>query len=428
VNPSENQSLPEPEAESPATEIGPGFQFDDHRDDLEPPHRTRRWRLSHLMALIAGIAVTFALGREFGGVFLASGLVMLFAVMMGTAVVLARRRIAQQGSLLWILTIAAERGMPLSATIGAVAEQYGGRYQRRVLELARLLGSGSPLPEALDRVPRLVSRDVSVLVRVGHDCGRLPQALRLAATARSSSSSIWTEGVLRLAYLLGLLLVIEGIVGFMLYFILPKLEVIFIDFGVPLPAPTVWLISGANALGKTSYLTFWIVPVQFLLLIYLPFSVAGWSRFDVPFLDGALRRRHSALVLRGLALVVDSGRTLESGLAVLATHYPTWWIRRKLLKAERKVVEGVDWIDALLQQNLIRGTDADVLRTATAVGNLSWAMHELAETIERRLLFRFQWLVQTLFPLVLICLGLLVGFLAIAFFSPLIELIGRLAE
>jgi protein transport protein HofC len=54
-------------------------------------------------------------------------------------------------------------------------------------------------------------------------------------------------------------------------------------------------------------------------------------------------------------------------------------------------------------------------------------MRELAETGERRLAYRFQAVVQTLFPIVMVALGLLVAFLALAFFAPLVTLLGRLS-
>ena len=77
----------------------------------------------------------------------------------GRGVMIARRRSTQQDSLLWILAIAAERGMPLAPTVAAFADQYGGKYRRRIMNLAAQLDSGCSVPEALERVPRVVSRD-----------------------------------------------------------------------------------------------------------------------------------------------------------------------------------------------------------------------------------------------------------------------------
>ena len=164
-----------------------------------------------------------------------------------------------------------------------------------------------------------------------------------------------------------------------------------------------------------------------LLLIFLPFSFAGWVNYDVPFFDRLLKRRHLALILRSLSLSVDSGKPIEEGLATLASHYPTWWVRRKLIKADGEVRHGGSWIDALWRQGLIRPTDAEVLSSARRSATWPGRCGELAETGERRLAFRFQAVIQTLFPLVVIGLGLVVFFLAVAFFAPLVDLIRRLA-
>jgi protein transport protein HofC len=385
------------------------------------------WRLWHLIVLVACLAVYFAL-VAWTGVWLVVGtLVLLFAMAVGTAVILARRRSTQQDSLLAILSIATERGMPLAPTVAAFADQYSGNYRRRMMNLAAQLDSGSSVPQALERVPRVVSRDALLLAQVGQRTGRLAQALRMAAQSRSSQLPIWTAIAGRIAYLLGLLLVMQTICAFLLYFILPKFEAIFKDFGISLPPTTIFIIEASHYVMKYGFITGWIPVLEVLLLAFLPFTFAGWVNFDVPFFDRLLRRRHVALILRSLSLIVETGKPIEVGMTTLASHYPTWWVRRKLIKVDDEVQHGGSWIDALHRRGLIRATDAEVLQSASAVGNLAWAMRELGETGERRLAIRFQGVIQTLFPLVVICLGFVVFLLAFAFFSPLVEVIRRLA-
>ena len=102
-------------------------------------------------------------------------------------------------------------------------------------------------------------------------------------------------------------------------------------------------------------------------------------------------------------------------------------MRRKLIKVDDQAQLGESWINALYRQGIITQSDAQVLSSASEVGNLAWALRELAETSERRLAFRFQAVIETLFPLVVLSLGLFIGFVAVAFFSPLVALIGRLS-
>ena len=85
------------------------------------------WRLSHLMWLVVVVAVLLSLYMTIGGFLIIGGVVILIAMAVGAAVILARARTTQQDSLLWILAIAAERGMPLAPTVAAFADQYAGR-------------------------------------------------------------------------------------------------------------------------------------------------------------------------------------------------------------------------------------------------------------------------------------------------------------
>ena len=103
------------------------------------------------------------------------------------------------------------------------------------------------------------------------------------------------------------------------------------------------------------------------------------------------------------------------------------WPLRRLVKVDDQVQLGESWISALERQGIIQTSDAQVLISASGVGNLAWALRELAETSQRRLAFRFQAVIQTLFPLVALGLGMVVMFLAVAFFAPLVTLLWRLS-
>ena len=197
-----------------------------------------------MMWLVGAIAFLTWLFVTVGPFVIIVGAIVLIALLAGTGMILARQRSTQQDSLLWILAIAVERNMPLAPTLASFADQFRGAYRRRIMNLAAQLNWGTPLPEALEKVHRVVSRDAILMAYVGQETGRLPQALRTTASARSSQLPIWTAIASRFAYLLGLLLAIQAICGFLLYFIVPKFEAIFKDFGVSLPAGHDLLIAG----------------------------------------------------------------------------------------------------------------------------------------------------------------------------------------
>jgi protein transport protein HofC len=133
-------------------------------------------------------------------------------------------------------------------------------------------------------------------------------------------------------------------------------------------------------------------------------------------------------VLRALAIFVEGGKPIALALETLASHYPTAWVRRRLRRAGAAVHNGADWVEALRRYRLIREPEAEVLNSASAVGNLAWALKELADTAERRLATRCQLAIQTLFPLVVVLLGLVVFVMTLAYFLPLSQLIRGLTD
>src|SRR5687768_16062199 len=80
------------------------------------------------------------------------GILFWVVMMIGLGTMVARYRQAEKGALLWVLSIAAERQMPLVPAVEAFAYEWGGPFGRRSLRLARALRSGVQLPDALDTI------------------------------------------------------------------------------------------------------------------------------------------------------------------------------------------------------------------------------------------------------------------------------------
>lgn len=340
---------------------------------------------------------------------------------------IGRRRSEQQDALLWTLTVAAEREMPLDSALEAIADQHSGSYRVRLRTLAGLLKAGAPLPEALGLVPGLLPNDARVLFGLGWDSHRLAGILREEVNSRSARRSLRSAAAGRVAYLMMVLLVIQVIVAFLMYFIIPKFEAIFKDFGVPLPQLTVIVIMMTHSvIGWGAPIMAFFVLGEAAVLLMVPFTLAGWWNVNTPLIDRLLLRKHTAMILRGLAWAVEAGRTLRWGVATLARRTPSNLVRSRLEQVYRDVDAGGDCWEALEVQGLIRSVDRALLEAAARVGNLTWALRETAEGAERRLDYRLRAWSQFLAVPVLLSMGAVVLLLAMAYFLPLIVLIERL--
>ena len=69
-----------------------------------------------------------------------------------------------------------------------------------------------------------------------------------------------------------------------------------------------------------------------------------------------------------------------------------------------------------------------LLKAAERAGNLPWTLAELAENLARRTLVRARRLSLAAFPVPIIALGLVVGFILFAVFVPAITLMQELGR
>jgi type II secretory pathway component PulF len=350
-------------------------------------------------------------------------LVLTFVIIEGTR----KYRATRQYGLLWLLTVSAERFMPLAPAIEAFAMERGGAFSRRAKQLAKMLHDGVPLPDALDQCPGLLPPYAVPMVRVGFQTGTLAPALRQAANVHDLHEPVWMALNGKIAYLLLLPACGFMLLTFIMLKIVPSFEKIFKDFGTALPSMTVGLIQ--LAYFSLNYWFLFLPAYLFgpLLLFYLPMRYFGWTTWDLPGMGRFTRRFDSAQVLDTLALVAGQHRPLPEGIAALAQSYPKEHIRRRLRLVMAEIASGGDWCESLCRHGLMRQPELAILHSAQRVGNLPWALHEMADSVRRRLAYRMQALTQVLFPPIVILLGLVVMFIVVALFLPLLSLITKLA-
>lgn len=350
----------------------------------------------------------------------------------GVVVAIFKRRSTEQEALLSVLTIAADHRLPLAPGAEAFSGMCSrgllrGGFQQRVLAFSYLLDSGVALPQALDSVPNLLPEGAAALASVGWAQGALGAGLHEAQATVANRRTYMPAFLSKLAYFTVLMLALQAIGGFIIYFIVPKFEAIFADFGVPLPSITRFAIQVGALVTESAVVMPIVVLAEIFLLIYLPFSFAGLVRWRLPGAGMLLRRRDTAAVLRGLAVTVDAGNPISTGLELLRDTYPIRSVKRQLEHARVLAEHGIEWTEALRTRGVIRKADVAVLASAQRAGNLGWALRVLADGYERRLGYRLTALSQFLLPIIILCIGAVVCLFAVGYFMPLVLLIRSLA-
>jgi type II secretory pathway component PulF len=127
-------------------------------------------------------------------------------------------------------------------------------------------------------------------------------------------------------------------------------------------------------------------------------------------------------------VAVDAGRPLAEALTTIATRHPDKDLRVRVNALAAAVARGDDCWSALRAARMLRRGEVALLEAAQRVGNLVWALRGMADGIERKSEYRFQFFMEFLHPVLIIAVGSIVGTFCAAIFLPMITLLSQLSN
>jgi type IV pilus assembly protein PilC len=293
-------------------------------------------------------------------------------------------------------------------------------FDFRLARLAAMMQSGATLNQALGRTPGLVSRETALAVAVGQFSGKLAQALHQLPDRRFALQ--WLEMMPRLAYPLMVLGFMVVTLSFIMIFIIPRFERIFMDFRMRLPEESEILIAASRTAIRYWYVGAIIGVIAFLVVNILVLSTR--FRWHFP-LFGRLYRQHArGQFLHVLGLMLETGRPLPEILGyVLSSGFLPSAVSDRGYRLLRRLREGEPLADALVDCGLATSAQRGLIQSAEKTQNLPWALQSMGESSVRRCAMFTQRLGMVIFPLTIVVCAVLVGGVAIAVFKPLIELL-----
>lgn len=339
---------------------------------------------------------------------------------------------AQRAHFLWFLAATTEKQRPLATELMAWGRSHPGRFGSQVLEVARDIGVGESLSDALAAQRKLLHPSDLMSVRVAEQTGTLAETLRDCAVRQTQSlkgDSVVGSASGTGIWLWSVVVVAATIVSFVMYYIIPKFKMIFMGFGTELPGVTVLLITLSDiclAWMPVLFPMFLIVSVALLRACGEAY-LRGWSETWLAWKLGFGRQAEVPRLLRRLRGAVVAKMPWPAALMPMVLKHPKDEIRSRLERVLGRITAGMGVWPALHDAGLLNARDVSLLEMAERANNLEWALSALAESKERSLLHRWQ-VAQTLsVPVFTVAAGFLVMLICVAFFMPLVKLLNDLS-
>jgi type IV pilus assembly protein PilC len=326
-----------------------------------------------------------------------------------------------------------DAGLPILRSLKILENQCKPGVLKNALgDVVEDIESGSTLSEAFAKHPKAFDKLYCNMIKAGEAGGALESILQRLADFKEKSQTLKRRVKGAMVYPIVVILVAMTIVGGILYFIIPKFELIFKDFGVDLPWMTRFLIDASHVLLNR----FWIVllvPTLIWIFIKLMYrNRTGAYLLDklwlfIPVMGQIIEKSTVARTMRTLGTLVQSGVPILESLNIVRDTAGNAVFERAFTRIYESIREGETIAQPLRESRIVDDIVVNMIDVGEETGDLDTMLNKIADNYEEEVEVLVDSLVSLLEPIMIVVLGGIIGFIVIALFMPLIQLITKLS-
>jgi type IV pilus assembly protein PilC len=316
-------------------------------------------------------------------------------------------------------------GVPILDSLAVVGEENASKKMQEVIaDIQGRLRAGSSFGDAIALHPKVFPGYYVAVVRAAELTGRLDDALDQLAEYLEREVAARKE--LRSALTYPLIVVAMAIVAviIMSIYVLPKFKDFYTGLNAKLPLPTRMLISFTTFMADW----WWVVLAVIGLISVITFALVGGKRGkerrDTMLLKLPLVGRLVHLVAverfcRVLATLVQTGVPLPDAVQVAADSTNNRVFQTKLATAREAMMRGEGLARPIQAANIFPPAARQMIRVGESTGSLDVQLHSAATFYERELKYQLKKTTDMFEPAILLFVGGLVAFVAIAQISAM---------
>jgi type IV pilus assembly protein PilC len=326
-----------------------------------------------------------------------------------------------------------DAGLPILRSLRILEGQCKpGILKNSLQDVVEDIEGGSTLSEAFAKHPKAFDKLYCNMIRAGEAGGALEAILQRLADFKEKAQTLKRKVKGAMVYPIVVIMVAVAIVGFILYFIIPKFEAIFTDFGVDLPGMTVFLIKASHFVIQK----FWVVllvPVVLWILIKLIYRnktgayILDRLKLYIPVMGQIVEKSTVARTTRTLGTLVQSGVPILEALTITKETAGNAVFERAFQRITDSIREGETIAQPLREARIVDDIVVNMIDVGEETGELDTMLNKIADNYDEEVEVLVESLVSLLEPMMIVVLGGIIGFIVIALFLPLIQLITKLS-
>ena len=287
--------------------------------------------------------------------------------------------------------------------------------------------SGKSLSQALEATGDVFSSVYIALVRVGESAGLLDDILKKLAESMEAEREFKNKTKGALVYPAIVVVGMIVVVVIMMIFVIPKMTQMYVDMGIELPMMTRVLIGTSEFMARYWYLLFGLVAISVssfkkwaktelggMITEQITFKIPVWGKLKE---DVIL-----AKFARTMGLLVASGISVLEALRIVGDTLGSRIYKEGLNRVMERVEKGVSLAESMSAIEEFPPILPQMVSVGEQTGKVDEVLTRLAIYYEAESAQKIKTLTTAIEPLIMVVMGVGVGFLVAAVILPIYNL------
>ncbi len=327
-------------------------------------------------------------------------------------------------------------GIPVTEALETISEESkSAGFKKVISDVLSKVTNGSSLYEALSAHKRVFDPFYISLIQISEESGTLDENLDFIAKQLAKNYSLKKK--IQGAMLYPMLILVSTIVmgGFIAFFILPQLTDFFSAFNMELPITTKVLIFVANAFkfhGIEIVLSVVSALVVLKIVLNTPLIKPLWhsALLRIPVIGSFISNAELAQFARNFGILIKSGVPIAHSIDITADTLSNLSYKHDLQNIGKSLSKGKNISETLREKHFYEFPSlvTKMISVGEKTGKLDESLLYLGEYYEEEIDNFSKNLTTILEPIMLIGIGLMVGFVALAIITPIYQFTGSIGR
>jgi type IV pilus assembly protein PilC len=325
-----------------------------------------------------------------------------------------------------------DAGLPLNQALEILGGQTENKaLQKTLFEVRQAIEAGANFSDALRDHPDVFSDLYCNMISAGEAGGILDIILERLSTYIEKAVKLTRAIKSALVYPISVIVIAMVVIVVILWQVIPTFAKLFTGLGASLPMPTQVTIAMSEFIGN--YILFIVGGiVGFVFLVRWYYSTPGGKLaidsmlLRLPVLGIVLRKIAIARFCRTLGTLITSGVPILDGLEITAKTAGNKVIENALMDARGKVEAGKNLSEPLRDSGVFPQMVVQMVNVGEQTGELDTMVNKVADFYEEEVDAAVADLLSMLEPLIIIFLGLSIGWIVISMYMPIFSIISEI--